>query len=62
MTKIMMTNKEKFDEALLSLDRSMMFLEAIYNPEITALVEHLQHVVNELKKIPRDEMYWSDFE
>ena len=55
------SSKEIFEEVLDSLDDSIDKLKDLRNHELQFMIEHIEHCVNELKKTPRDEPYWSDF-
>lgn len=59
----LMNIKEDRDEFEVSLDELEIVirnLSAIYNPDISNLLEQLKHTLAELKSIPMDREYWDN--
>lgn len=56
------SSKELLETALGYIEESLTLLKASNNNELNACIEHVEHLINELKEIPQDDAYWEDFE
>lgn len=60
--RIIMSSKEKYEDLLDKLKNVLSELKTIYNPDLDFPVSQLEHAVDELGRIPKDDKYWEDFD